>query len=162
MHGRPNDSVNEIGVYAVAGDGNAVRLQKRHRDNPAVETESLCYIDGDSGQDENRDQGVFRLPGQMPKVQFSAMLREIWIDWPLCSQWRVTWNPQRRSVSRRPCGRPHSKTETPTRYLPISRVKLGSTQTIDKIRVRQSLAEDNKDEAVVVVERIKEVLAKAA
>jgi hypothetical protein len=161
MHGRPNDSVNEIGVYAVAGDGNAVRLQTGHRDNPAVETESLCYIDRTPGGMRIGIRVCFGFQGKRPKGQFSAMLREIWIDWPLCSQWRVTWNPQRRSVSRRPCSRSHSKTETQVVCRSRNQTRF-RTRTIDKIRVRQPLVEDNKDEAVVVVERIKEVLAKAA
>jgi hypothetical protein len=71
-----NGSVNEVGVYAVAGDGNAVRLHRGHRENPAVETPSLCYIDGDSRQEEERDRGIFRLPGQMPESTIFGYVEE--------------------------------------------------------------------------------------
>lgn len=42
------EQIHEIGIYPVQGDGNAVKTHTFHKTNPAIETISLCFIDGDS------------------------------------------------------------------------------------------------------------------
>jgi hypothetical protein len=59
---------DEVEVHEVSGDGNAVRIHKAHRDNPAITTESLCFIDGDSQQTEDPANGIIRLPGHRPEI----------------------------------------------------------------------------------------------
>ena len=61
------NTMDQIAVYAVSGDGNAVKIHRGHRENPAIEFTSLCFIDGDSRQQENPGQGIYRLPGTAPE-----------------------------------------------------------------------------------------------
>ena len=59
---------NQVEVYAVAGDGNAVNTHESHRKNPSISFKSLCIIDGDSRQIENTENGIYRLPGKQPEL----------------------------------------------------------------------------------------------
>lgn len=59
---------DQIEVHAVQGDGNAVATHRSHMNNPAVRFKSLCVIDGDSQQIEDRDSGVIKLPGTQPEL----------------------------------------------------------------------------------------------
>jgi predicted ATPase len=60
-------SLDEVGVYDVGGDGNAVAAHRAHRNNPSITFGSLCYLDGDSQQKVDHPHGIFRLPGEMPE-----------------------------------------------------------------------------------------------
>ena len=62
------ENYRQIGVYAVAGDGNAVNIHKSHKNNPSIKFKSLCVIDGDSNQVDNSELGIFRLPGKQPEL----------------------------------------------------------------------------------------------
>lgn len=59
---------DQVEVHAVHGDGNAVSIHQGHTANPAITFNSLCVIDGDSAQREDRDAGVIRLPGAQPEL----------------------------------------------------------------------------------------------
>ena len=59
----------QIEVHAVAGDGNAVKIHNSHVANPAISFQSLCIIDGDSQQTEDKDSGIIRLPGSQPETE---------------------------------------------------------------------------------------------
>jgi len=156
-----NDSVNEVGVYAVAGDGNAVRLQKSHRDNPAVETESLCYIDGDSGQEENQDQGVFRLPGQMPESTIFSYV-EANLD-RLAAVLTVACHlePAAQERVKRAVGQVSLENRDPHTLFADLGIKLGF---LPEELIRSAFVnlwiENNREESKSVVERINEVLNK--
>jgi len=67
-HTMPN-RIEEIGIYAVNGDGQAYSVHDGHRKNPALtgKLKSLCILDGDSSKDENLDIGVLKLPGANPE-----------------------------------------------------------------------------------------------
>lgn len=70
--------VDEIGVYAVNGDSHAIRIHLAHRDNPSVGTTSLCFLDGDSKQNDNLAQGIHRLPGDAPEATvFNGVLQNL-------------------------------------------------------------------------------------
>ncbi|HHB75114.1 MAG TPA: hypothetical protein ENK84_01015 [Desulfobulbus sp.] len=58
----------EVEVHAVKGDGNAVRIHKSHITNPAISTQSLCFVDGDSRQTDCEDEGIHKLPGTQPEL----------------------------------------------------------------------------------------------
>lgn len=62
-----NEHLDEIGVYAVSGDGNAIKVHLGHISNPAISFNSLCFIDGDSKQKDDPSIGIFRLPGATPE-----------------------------------------------------------------------------------------------
>lgn len=62
------EKYNQIEVYAVAGDGNAVSTHVSHRKNPSISFKSLCIIDGDSSQVDNDQEGIYRLPGKQPEL----------------------------------------------------------------------------------------------
>jgi len=62
-----DDLIDEVGIYAVAGDGNAVKTHTGHMLNPAISFHSLCLIDGDSKQKEDASKGIYRLPGSSPE-----------------------------------------------------------------------------------------------
>lgn len=73
-----SERLDEVAVYALNGDGNAVKTHIIHNSNPSIPFRSLCFIDGDSKQldseylktldDPDKYQpGIYRLPGQMPE-----------------------------------------------------------------------------------------------
>jgi ABC-type multidrug transport system ATPase subunit len=61
--------LEEIGVYAVSGEGQAHSIHMGHRKNPALKgkLKSLCIVDGDSSKEENLVSGVLKLPGAKPE-----------------------------------------------------------------------------------------------
>lgn len=68
------NEIDTFGVYAVGGDGSAVKMHQMHEKNPAVPTRSICIIDGDSLQIET--QSVIRLPGFMPESYIYDAINE--------------------------------------------------------------------------------------
>lgn len=65
-----------IEVHATSGDGTAVNINKYHNENPSIRVPSICYIDGDSSQETNETQFVFRLPGEMPESYIFLKIHE--------------------------------------------------------------------------------------
>jgi AAA15 family ATPase/GTPase len=57
----------EIGVYALHGDGIAARTHRSHVINPAISFHSICFVDGNSEQKDDSAARVYRLPGGMPE-----------------------------------------------------------------------------------------------
>jgi len=75
---RVGDAVDEIGIYAVGGDGNATRTHTSHLANPSITFRSLCFIDGDSKQKESSAEGIFRMPGDVPETTiFNGVLQNL-------------------------------------------------------------------------------------
>lgn len=66
---RQNNSIaiDNIEIHGMEGDGTAVAMNKHHNQDPSVSFPSVCVIDGDSRQTENKDDRVFRLPGGIPE-----------------------------------------------------------------------------------------------
>ena len=56
-----------IEVYPLEGDGRAVKANNARNDDPAAKYQSICYIDGDSEQEESIETKIYRLPGEMPE-----------------------------------------------------------------------------------------------
>ncbi len=72
------DRLEEIGVYPLHGDGNAVKTHLSHSTNPAISFHSLCFVDGDSKQKEDNENCIFRLPGLIPEATvFDAVLKNL-------------------------------------------------------------------------------------
>jgi predicted ATPase len=70
--------LEEVGIYPVQGDGNAVKTHAGHVANPSVSFHSLCFIDGDSEQKESDTDRIFRLPGSVPEsTVFNAVLKNL-------------------------------------------------------------------------------------
>jgi hypothetical protein len=65
-------------VHPMAGDGTAVAMNKYHNANPAITIPSICYIDGDSQQEESSENLVFRLPGESPEAYIFDSCMERW------------------------------------------------------------------------------------
>ncbi len=63
-----NNNFEEIGVYSVGGDGNAVKVHEGHKINPSIKFSSICFIDGDSQQIEDDEKKIYRLPGDNPEL----------------------------------------------------------------------------------------------
>jgi ABC-type multidrug transport system ATPase subunit len=63
------DRIDEIGIYAVSGDSAAYRIHKSHQENPAIRTNSICALDGNSRLEENLESGVIKLPGSIPESE---------------------------------------------------------------------------------------------
>jgi hypothetical protein len=58
----------EIGVYALSGDGRAYSVHMGHLDNPAINTvSSICLLDGDSSKNEDLSKSIIKLPGAVPE-----------------------------------------------------------------------------------------------
>lgn len=67
---------DEIGVYALSGDGRAYGVHMGRRQNPAVEKlKSICILDGDSSKNEDTAKGVVKLPGTVPESQVFDFVR---------------------------------------------------------------------------------------
>ncbi|MBI4337408.1 MAG: AAA family ATPase [Chloroflexi bacterium] len=64
-----SDRFEQEEVHAVSGDGNAVKIHRNRLQDPSARHKSLCVIDGDSQQPEDKQAGVFRLPGAQPELQ---------------------------------------------------------------------------------------------
>lgn len=62
-----NVAVEGIEVHAMLGDGTAVKVNKNHNIDPASKFPSICLVDGDSQQDANPPERVFRMPGGLPE-----------------------------------------------------------------------------------------------
>lgn len=56
-----------VSIHPMKGDGTAVKVHKNHNIDPSVEQKSACIIDGDSNQQEDSAEFIFRLPGQCPE-----------------------------------------------------------------------------------------------
>ncbi|MGY3578855.1 AAA15 family ATPase/GTPase [Bradyrhizobium sp. USDA 4504] len=65
------EHIDEIGVYAVSGDGQAYGIHTSHQRNPAVsgKLKSACILDGDSPKPADEAAGVIKLPGQAPEAE---------------------------------------------------------------------------------------------
>lgn len=61
------DKYDQIKVYALAGDGTAVKVYKNRLEDPTIVNKSLCVIDGDSSQTDDSATGIYRLPGRQPE-----------------------------------------------------------------------------------------------
>lgn len=68
----------EIGIYSVNGDGNAVKIHNSHNSDPSIKFRSICFIDGDSHQKDEPENGIFRLPGTNPEETiFTSVLTNL-------------------------------------------------------------------------------------
>lgn len=61
-------ALDAIEIYAMGGDGTAVKANKYHNVDPSTFTKSICIIDGDSRQIDDAEEHVFRLPGEAPEL----------------------------------------------------------------------------------------------
>ncbi len=61
------DTLETIEVHTLGGDGTAVKITKAHNLDPSIETKAICFIDGDSTQEED-SECIVRLPGQNPEA----------------------------------------------------------------------------------------------
>ena len=59
---------DEVEIHGMEGDGTAVIMNKFHNNNPAIDSKSICIIDGDSKQIESEKDYVYRLPGLAPEA----------------------------------------------------------------------------------------------
>lgn len=60
--------MDAIEIYSMGGDGTAVKANKYHNGDPSTTVNSICIIDGDSRQQEDVNDKVFRLPGEAPEL----------------------------------------------------------------------------------------------
>ncbi len=74
------EHIDEIGVYAVSGDGQAHSIHVSHQKNPAIskKLKSICILDGDSSKQADESGGVLKLPGQAPESEvFNFVVRNL-------------------------------------------------------------------------------------
>ena len=70
--------LDEIGIYPVSGDGNAIKVHLGRYSNPAIAFHSICFIDGDSRECEDVKKRIYRLPGSMPELTvFNSVLSNL-------------------------------------------------------------------------------------
>ena len=58
--------IDHVQVHAMSGVGTAVAMNKYHNANPAIQTPSICIIDGDSRESESDLDGVLPASGWSP------------------------------------------------------------------------------------------------
>lgn len=61
------EHMDEVGVYSLSGDSPALQTHKSHMADPSVTTKSMCILDGNSSKPENPDEGIIKLPGDVPE-----------------------------------------------------------------------------------------------
>ena len=61
------DAVDQVEIHAMQGDGTAVSMNRYHNNDPATTSPSICFIDGDSRQEEADEDKIYRLPGESPE-----------------------------------------------------------------------------------------------
>jgi hypothetical protein len=71
------DRMDEIGVYAVSGDSQAYTIHLSHRKNPSLTEKlgSMCILDGNSSKAEDLDNGIIKLPGDIPEAEVFNYVR---------------------------------------------------------------------------------------
>jgi ABC-type branched-subunit amino acid transport system ATPase component len=69
------ERMDEIGVYAVSGDGQAHSIHLSHKKNPSITTKSVCILDGNSAKSEHVDDGIIKLPGEIPETEVFNFVR---------------------------------------------------------------------------------------
>jgi hypothetical protein len=71
------ERMDEIGVYALSGDGQAHAIHASHQKNPAVSSKlkSVCIVDGNSKVQEDITHGVLKLPGDVPEAEVFNYVR---------------------------------------------------------------------------------------
>ncbi len=57
-----------IEVHPMGGDDTAVEMNRSHNLNPSIGVPSVCFIDGDSQQQECEQEHIYRLPGELPET----------------------------------------------------------------------------------------------
>ena len=71
-------ALDAISIHPMKGDGTAVKIHKNHNIDPSVNQKSVCIIDGDSEESDDRNELIFRLPGQCPESSvFDYLLENI-------------------------------------------------------------------------------------
>lgn len=71
-------SADMVRVFSMQGDGMAVKIHKHHLADPSTHSESVCFIDGDSRQQESAGEHIFRLLGTVPeRCIFDKVLERI-------------------------------------------------------------------------------------
>jgi hypothetical protein len=63
-------AMDAVEVHALEGDGNAVKINRHHNQDPASRFPSVCVIDGDSRQAVSDDDLVYRLPGDIAPERY--------------------------------------------------------------------------------------------
>lgn len=61
------EDTRQIGVFGLSGESVAVSTHKSHKANPAINTASVCVLDGDSSESQNVTDGIYKLPGGQPE-----------------------------------------------------------------------------------------------
>lgn len=105
----------QIEIHALHGDGNAVKINKSHNIDPSTKFKSICFIDGDSSQQDSIEHNVYRLPGEDPESYiFDSILDNIENTKGLLSVSLTQSYPKQETISqllskiRRTCLDPHN------------------------------------------------------
>lgn len=77
MRNRGKIPLESVGIYSMRGDGTAVKVNSIHNLDPSVAVPSVCFIDGDSMQEESDENKVFRLPGESPEQYIFDCVYEV-------------------------------------------------------------------------------------
>ena len=72
------DSLSRAEIHPMEGDGIARNTAIEHRKNPAVTKQSICVLDGDSDQPDDKENGILRLPGNAPEIEVFGKVMENW------------------------------------------------------------------------------------
>jgi hypothetical protein len=70
------DRMEEIGVYALSGDSQALGIHMSHSKDPSIETKSACVLDGNSETSEDIASGIIKLPGNKPESTIFNYVQE--------------------------------------------------------------------------------------
>lgn len=78
LRARTDLALEAISIHAMRGDGTAVQLNRHHNLNPTRKFPSVCFLDGDSQQNPDATEGVYRFPGRMPETEVFDGVMDKW------------------------------------------------------------------------------------
>lgn len=119
------EDTRQIGVFGLSGDSVAVTTHNHHKSNPAINTASVCVLDGDSSVTENLDTGIFKLAGGQPEnYLFSFAADQLTESAALLSAY-CQYDPTRQSDFKKAVERVRTSTEDPHLYFSKLGIELG-------------------------------------
>lgn len=153
----------EVGVYGLTGDTIALQTHLGHEANPAIETPSLCVLDGDSSIQSNIENGVYKLPGEQPENYIFTFAEERLEQASalLCAYCQI--NPSRQNEFANAVRKIRLNTDDPHLYFSKLGMELDFTsEVVVKRAFLKYWCDNNEDECRSLILLVEEKLQGAA
>lgn len=119
------EDTRQVGVFGLSGDSIAVATHRHHKANPAIDTKSLCMLDGDSQMDEHISDGIIKLPGGQPENYIFSFAADDIDDAAGILSAYCQFDPTRQHDFKSAISKIRSNTEDPHLYFSKLGIELG-------------------------------------